>query len=231
MSIEECMHQLPTKNENGCVSCYYIKYYLDRGDSNVYQNAPKINLENSYTLWKAEKNSETKLARRTNGYTQTSRKRKGKRANFNKGGTARLKCREGTFRVHKIYGDGNCMFRALSYILWQNEDEHQYLRNMVAKYIKNNWHEYGPFVMAEWNISHPEEYYEHMRMVGTFASELECTVATKLHHMNLSIYREIEGKDELERVFHSHVDYYYETARLLFTGLSESGHYDVLLND
>ena len=46
-------------------------------------------------------------------------------------GTARLRCSEGAFRVHNIYGDGNCMFRAISYILWQNEDEHRYLRSMV----------------------------------------------------------------------------------------------------
>lgn len=80
------MYQLHTKNENGCVSCYYIKHYLDSRDSNIYQNSTKFNLENSYTWWKAEKNSETKLTRRFNAYTQTSRKSKGKRANFNKGG-------------------------------------------------------------------------------------------------------------------------------------------------
>ncbi|KAI4492065.1 hypothetical protein M0802_010073, partial [Mischocyttarus mexicanus] len=145
--------------------------------------------------------------------------------------TARLRCKNSTFHVHKIYGDGNCMFRALSYILWKNEEKHQYLRNTVATHIKNNWHEYGPFVIAEWNISNSEEYYEHMRMVGTFASELECTVATKLYNMNLAIYREIEGSDELERVFYSHINHYWETARLLFTGHSDSGHYDILLND
>lgn len=33
--------------------------------------------------------------------------------------------------MQNIYGDGNCMFRAISYILWQNEDEHRYLRSMV----------------------------------------------------------------------------------------------------
>lgn len=82
--------------------------------------------------------------------------------------------------------------------------------------------------MAEWNMSNPDEYYEYMSTVGTFASELECTVATKLNNMNLSIYREIEGRDEVKRVFHNHVSGYYQTARLLFTGRSESGHYDVL---
>lgn len=85
--------------------------------------------------------------------------------------------------------------------------------------------------MAEWNISNSQEYYNYMSLVGTFASELECTVATKLHRMNLSIYRELADRYELELVFHNHVNANYETARLLFTGYSESGHYDVLLPD
>lgn len=47
-------------------------------------------------------------------------------------GTALLRCNEGTFRVRKIYGDGNCMFRAISYVLWRNEEEHQSLRTTVS---------------------------------------------------------------------------------------------------
>ncbi|XP_034174269.1 uncharacterized protein LOC117601528 [Osmia lignaria lignaria] len=120
------------------------------------------------------------------------------------------------------------MFRAISYILWRNEDEHRYLRTMVVQHIKENWQEYGPFVMAEWNISDRQTYCDYMNMVGTFASELECTVATKMYYMNLSIYREINERQELKRVFHNHVSSRYETARLLFTGNSDNGHYDVL---
>lgn len=53
-------------------------------------------------------------------------------------GTALLRCNEGTFRVRKIYGDGNCTFRAISYILWRNEEEHQSLRAMVSPMININ---------------------------------------------------------------------------------------------
>jgi len=110
-------------------------------------------------------------------------------------------------------------------------DDAAYVFSQVAQHITDNWREYGPFVMAEWNISSRQEYYDYMSLVGTFASELECTVATKLHRMNLSIYREVPGRYELELVFHNRVNPNYETARLLFTGCSENGHYDVLLPD
>ncbi|XP_070512915.1 uncharacterized protein [Cardiocondyla obscurior] len=143
--------------------------------------------------------------------------------------TALLKCNEGTFHVHKVFGDGNCVFRAISYILWQNEQEHQSLRIAVVEHIKNNWQEYSSFVMAEWNIADSQKYYDYMSIVGTFACELECMVATKLHRMNLSIYRKLSGRYEL--IFHNHVNVNYKTARLLFNGCSENGHYDVLLPD
>ncbi|XP_043288797.1 OVARIAN TUMOR DOMAIN-containing deubiquitinating enzyme 7-like [Venturia canescens] len=142
-------------------------------------------------------------------------------------GTALLRSPEGTFRVHKIFGDGNCMFRAVSYVLWQSEDEHSRLRTLVTQHIKSHWREYGPFVTAEWSITEPEEYKNFMISEGVFATELECTVATKLHKMNLSIYREIH-EGTLERVFHNSVNSSFETARLLFSGRPESGHYDVL---
>ena len=107
----------------------------------------------------------------------------------------------------------------------------KFLLRQVVQHIKENWHEYGPFVIAEWNISDRQTYDNYMNMVGTFASELECTVATRMYDMNLSIYREINDRHELKRVFHNHVSSQFATARLLFTGNSDSGHYDVLVPD
>lgn len=121
------------------------------------------------------------------------------------------------------------MFRAISYFLWRTEEEHRFLRSMVVQQIKENWEEYAPFVQAEWGIMNRDNYCDYMEVTGTFTSELECTVATKLYHLNLSIYREIAGKEELKRVFHSRVGPSHHTIRLLFTGNADSGHYDLLL--
>lgn len=99
----------------------------------------------------------------------------------------------------------------------------------VVDHIINHWREFGPFVQAEWNISSLQEYYRYMSANGTFASELECQVATTICKMNLSIYRETgQQSGSLERIYHNHINSRYNTARLLFSGRSESGHYDVL---
>ena len=99
----------------------------------------------------------------------------------------------------------------------------------MVEHIRDNWREYGPFVIAEWNIANRQDYFNYMISDGTFASELECTVLAKLHHMNLSIYREINSGGILKQIFHNRINRHYPTARLLFSGHSEIGHYDVLL--
>ncbi|XP_051155734.1 uncharacterized protein LOC127278189 [Leptopilina boulardi] len=121
------------------------------------------------------------------------------------------------------------MFRAMSFILWDTENNHKQLRTVVVEHIHQNWNEYGPFVIAEWNISSRQDYFDYMIADGTFASELECTVLTKLYRMNLSIYREIVGGGILKIIFHNRLNRNYSTARLLFSGESDVGHYDVLI--
>ncbi|XP_044577513.1 OVARIAN TUMOR DOMAIN-containing deubiquitinating enzyme 10-like [Cotesia glomerata] len=144
--------------------------------------------------------------------------------------TDRLRSPEGTFTVHKIYGDGNCMFRAISLILWETEEEHRSLRTLVVHHIMDHWRDYAPYVLAEWGISRPEDYLDYMKHEGVFASELECIVATKIYGLDLSIYRRVNEVD-VKRVFYNRVDPSRGTARLLFTGRSDSGHYDVLYLD
>lgn len=99
----------------------------------------------------------------------------------------------------------------------------------MVEHIHQNWNEYGPFVIAEWNISSRQDYFDYMIADGTFASELECTVLTKLYRMNLSIYREIVGGGILKIIFHNRLNRNFSTARLLFSGESDVGHYDVLI--
>ncbi|XP_071648119.1 uncharacterized protein [Temnothorax longispinosus] len=227
--LEDCdHHRTLLENEKGH-NLEKKEHFFGRGDSKIIGNFSKAQPNKRNSAWQIRWASNAQISTRVTRCT--CRKRRNKHFRTSKKGTALLRCNEGTFRVRKIYGDGNCTFRAISYILWRNEEEHQSLRTTVVQHIKDNWREYEPFVMAEWNISDSQEYYDYMSLVGTFASELECTVATKLHRMNLSIYRELPGRYELKLVFHNRVNVGYETARLLFTGCSENGHYDVLLPD
>lgn len=46
-----------------------------------------------------------------------------------------LKLNKNTYGVHAITRDGNCMFRAMSLIIWETESRHQQLRNEVSIYL------------------------------------------------------------------------------------------------
>ncbi|KAL7299286.1 uncharacterized protein LOC106652371 [Trichogramma pretiosum] len=121
------------------------------------------------------------------------------------------------------------MFRAVSFILWGNENRHKHLRSMVVNHIRSAWPEVKSFVLAEWNITRADRYVEFMGNEGTFASELECIVAAKLNQLNLAIYRRIGPNAQLQRILYSHFSSRVKTGNLLFSGRNDYGHYDVLL--
>ncbi len=41
-------------------------------------------------------------------------------------------------QIHPIMGDGNCLFRSLSYLLFGNEDNHQQIRQLLAEFVAVN---------------------------------------------------------------------------------------------
>ena len=45
---------------------------------------------------------------------------------------------EDCFIIQKIYGDGNCLFRCISYFLTGTEAYHGFIRNLLYNYIVNN---------------------------------------------------------------------------------------------
>ncbi|XP_014211255.1 uncharacterized protein LOC106641361 [Copidosoma floridanum] len=121
------------------------------------------------------------------------------------------------------------MFRAVSFILWGTESRHRYLRSLVVSHIEDSWRELKSLVLAEWNIRSASDYASHMGANGTFASELECVIATKLNKLSLSIYRRADASGNLRRVLYSELGRRAGIANLLFSGRNECGHYDVLL--
>jgi hypothetical protein len=97
-----------------------------------------------------------------------------------------------------------------------------------VNHIEDSWRELKPFVVAEWSMSSLEEYVGFMGADGTFASELECVIATKLNRLNLAIYRRADSVDGLRRILYSQYSGAARIANLLFSGHNEYGHYDVL---
>ena len=55
-----------------------------------------------------------------------------------RGSSARRAGRERALAVEEVKGDGNCQFRALSILVYGNEDRHAAIRELICNYIESN---------------------------------------------------------------------------------------------
>ena len=78
-----------------------------------------------------------------------------------------------TFHCQNIKGDGNCLFRAVSYCVTGSEDNHGAIRQATCKYLLENE---GNFKSLQRNVNiSMNEYMQisHMNENGTWATEME----------------------------------------------------------
>ena len=68
--------------------------------------------------------------------------------------------------VHKIPGDGNCQFRALSHALHGTDVYHKDVRRCTVSELEKNWDSYKDFVDS------PDTYIENMSRTGTFGDNV-----------------------------------------------------------
>lgn len=88
------------------------------------------------------------------------------------------------FRMIDIEGDGNCLFRALSYHLYGTEDKHAELRLQIVQYMEEREEEFCNFQETElpWL-----RYVHNMRQLGTFGGYLEIFVFACLYNMKVGV--------------------------------------------
>jgi OTU domain-containing protein 3 len=88
------------------------------------------------------------------------------------------------FRMIDIEGDGNCLFRALSYHLHGTEDKHAELRLQIVQYMEEREEEFCNFQETEqpWL-----RYVHNMRQLGTFGGYLEIFVFACLYNMRVGV--------------------------------------------
>ena len=91
--------------------------------------------------------------------------------------------------VHKITGDGNCLFRALSYIISGSETQHLKVRSLIVEHLKSS-HAYSrlhPNYIPDTSV---EQYIERTGMDrnGTWGGTVEFVVLAHLVGVNVASY-------------------------------------------
>ena len=108
--------------------------------------------------------------------------------------------RKNIFTKIKITGDGNCLFRAISYYKFGNENHHLSIRNLVYNYINENKESFYEFCYEEngylilkieqknqiinFNLN---EYIDNIKQPGFFGGFIEIFTLSKIFNQPIII--------------------------------------------
>lgn len=95
-------------------------------------------------------------------------------------------------KLHSIQGDGNCFFRALSYIMDKTEDHHASVRGTLVLFSELNAECFNKYC----TFSSFKEHIQRMRHETVFATQMEAHVAASCIQRTLYIYTQKSGNGE-----------------------------------
>jgi hypothetical protein len=130
--------------------------------------------------------------------------------------------------VEKIVGDGNCLFRALSYWVTGDEDSHYTIRSKLCKFIHDNPTSLSDYMQAEdvqfigkkW-CSRPYLTRSKMNMWGVWGTSLEIQAAAKLFQRDIYVF--VNG-----RSYHRFAAKEKPTLRSMYIAHVNGNHFDVI---
>ena len=89
------------------------------------------------------------------------------------------------FELKEVYGDGNCLFRAISDQLYGIDDQHMELRQKAVEYIKANQDDFSFYMEDDKNIN---DYIETLSKDGTWGGQLEMKALAESLKFNVIIH-------------------------------------------
>lgn len=129
-------------------------------------------------------------------------------------------------RVIPIRGDGNCLFRSVSYSIYGTQDRHREIRLSVVERIVEHWHRYKDFIIGDrsygFHMYTAHDYRRLMSTDGEYAGHVELHCVSELYpQYTFKIHRDSCSKT---------IDYGRgrNVKHLLFSGYLDAGHYSVL---
>jgi hypothetical protein len=128
--------------------------------------------------------------------------------------------------VVPIHGDGNCLFRAVSYCIYGNQNYHRELRLETIKNVVEKWSLCGQFIVGDSaypeSIQNARDYQRVMSKNGEYGGHAELHSLSNLFpNCTFRIYSE---NIDTTTVYGSGNSFH----NLLFSGNLDRGHYDVL---
>ena len=95
-------------------------------------------------------------------------------------------------KLHSIKGDGNCFFRALSYIMYGTEDRHSSIRASIALFSELNVECFKKYCTA----SKVMEHIRCMKHQAIFATQMEAHATASCIQRTVYIFTQKRGSGE-----------------------------------
>jgi len=91
--------------------------------------------------------------------------------------------------IREIKGDGNCLFRSWSDVLFGNEGRFHELREACCNHLRANADEFSPFLLEEEEFKSFEEYVCAMERDGEWAGNVELAALSAALRANVTIHQ------------------------------------------
>ncbi len=95
-------------------------------------------------------------------------------------------------KLYHVEGDGNCFFRALSYIIHKTEDHHASVRATLVLFTELNTKCFEQYCTTD----SVKDHIQHMRHERVWATQLEAYVAASCLRRTVYIYSQRSGNGE-----------------------------------
>ena len=95
-------------------------------------------------------------------------------------------------RIENVLGDGNCLFRAISFAVYHNQDMHTKVRIDISEIIRNNKQKFKPFITGSQSI---DARVSNMSKSGIWGTQVELIAAATLY--NIPVYVASRSTDGL----------------------------------
>ena len=123
--------------------------------------------------------------------------------------------------VIQIIGDGNCLFRAISYCVYNKEQKFfRIVRKTVVDHIVREWSKFCDYIVGQ---DSPEVYKEYMNTNGQNGTCVEIQAATEVYNITIQVY--VGNTNNVYTIGLPNNEMIF---KLLYTGDGNEGHYEVL---
>ena len=98
-----------------------------------------------------------------------------------------------------IEGDGNCLFRSISYCYYGTAVYHANVRELLVDHVADNWSTYRSSAINDHQVYSAGAYRTKMSQDGAWGGEVEIVAATKVYYRNFRIYTDVENYFTIEK--------------------------------